>query len=179
MIVFDLDYTLWPFWVDTHVSPPFKGTPSGLIVSQLFIHLFVFSFLKNKKERNKKTRKPKNQKTPPHLLPTQPTNPLSSSRSQTPTAKNAVSTTTSPPSSTTSNTTKSSSQQQVAPAPHVSLVECWNYFTCQLTTTTKTHQHQHHQQHHQHHHPPQQSISSTTWKFTQEINEHIFGNCIK
>ena len=25
MLVFDLDYTLWPFWIDTHVTPPLKA----------------------------------------------------------------------------------------------------------------------------------------------------------
>ncbi|ENN75585.1 hypothetical protein YQE_07928, partial [Dendroctonus ponderosae] len=32
IIVFDLDYTLWPFWIDTHVSPPFKKQSSNRIV---------------------------------------------------------------------------------------------------------------------------------------------------
>ncbi|XP_005091247.1 magnesium-dependent phosphatase 1 [Aplysia californica] len=31
LIVFDLDYTLWPFWVDTHVSPPFKMGSNGKV----------------------------------------------------------------------------------------------------------------------------------------------------
>lgn len=30
MMVFDLDYTLWPFWVDTHVSPPLKAKEGGV-----------------------------------------------------------------------------------------------------------------------------------------------------
>ena len=30
MIVFDLDYTLWPFWCDTHITPPLKADKGGL-----------------------------------------------------------------------------------------------------------------------------------------------------
>ncbi|KAB7495282.1 Magnesium-dependent phosphatase 1 [Armadillidium nasatum] len=32
LIAFDLDYTLWPFWVDTHVDPPFRKDGSGDII---------------------------------------------------------------------------------------------------------------------------------------------------
>lgn len=33
LLVFDLDYTLWPFWVDTHVTPPFKRKGSDVVDS--------------------------------------------------------------------------------------------------------------------------------------------------
>lgn len=36
MLVFDLDYTLWPFWVDTHVSGPLKKTSDGLTVKDRY-----------------------------------------------------------------------------------------------------------------------------------------------
>jgi magnesium-dependent phosphatase 1 len=43
LFVFDLDYTLWPFWVDTHVSPPLKSVGSGIKVRDHYgesFHLF-------------------------------------------------------------------------------------------------------------------------------------------
>ncbi|XP_058790710.1 magnesium-dependent phosphatase 1-like [Phymastichus coffea] len=32
VVVFDLDYTLWPFWVDTHVTPPFRKGSNNKVV---------------------------------------------------------------------------------------------------------------------------------------------------
>jgi magnesium-dependent phosphatase 1 len=42
LIVFDLDYTLWPFWVDTHVTPPLKASAAHDSVKDKFGENFAF-----------------------------------------------------------------------------------------------------------------------------------------
>ncbi|XP_077503931.1 magnesium-dependent phosphatase 1-like isoform X2 [Amblyomma americanum] len=55
LIVFDLDYTLWPFYVDTHVSPPFKKE-KGKIVDRhgrkVDVYPDVPAMLQNLKSQN-------------------------------------------------------------------------------------------------------------------------------
>ncbi|OJJ49130.1 hypothetical protein ASPZODRAFT_150069 [Penicilliopsis zonata CBS 506.65] len=42
LIVFDLDYTLWPFWVDTHVSAPVKPKDNNSRVVDRWGESFAF-----------------------------------------------------------------------------------------------------------------------------------------
>jgi magnesium-dependent phosphatase 1 len=41
LIVFDLDYTLWPFWVDTHVSAPIKAKDNNSRCTDKYVYLFL------------------------------------------------------------------------------------------------------------------------------------------
>ena len=38
LIAFDLDYTLWPFWVDTHVSAPIKPRDNNSRCTDRYVH---------------------------------------------------------------------------------------------------------------------------------------------
>ena len=42
LIVFDLDYTLWPFWCDTHVTPPFKKDEECIILDRQNYHIKMY-----------------------------------------------------------------------------------------------------------------------------------------
>ncbi|EFQ36006.1 magnesium-dependent phosphatase-1 [Colletotrichum graminicola] len=42
LVVFDLDYTLWPFWVDTHVAPPLKANAAHAAVADRHGESFAF-----------------------------------------------------------------------------------------------------------------------------------------
>ncbi|XP_012668270.1 magnesium-dependent phosphatase 1 [Otolemur garnettii] len=42
LAVFDLDYTLWPFWVDTHVDPPFHKSSDGTVRDRRNKHVRLY-----------------------------------------------------------------------------------------------------------------------------------------
>ena len=44
LIAFDLDYTLWPFWVDTHVSAPIKPRDNNSRCTDRYSSLSPFAF---------------------------------------------------------------------------------------------------------------------------------------
>ena len=58
LIVFDLDYTLWPSWVDTHVHPPFFKDSHGRVLDKfktsMELYPSVIDILENVKQMNVK-----------------------------------------------------------------------------------------------------------------------------
>uniref|UniRef100_A0A1B6LNV1 Magnesium-dependent phosphatase-1 n=1 Tax=Graphocephala atropunctata TaxID=36148 RepID=A0A1B6LNV1_9HEMI len=43
LVVFDLDYTLWPYWVDTHIDLPIKKASDGTVVDRRGVKLKIFA----------------------------------------------------------------------------------------------------------------------------------------
>ncbi|ATY67369.1 magnesium dependent phosphatase [Cordyceps militaris] len=42
LMVFDLDYTLWPYWVDTHPTPPLKANAAHTAATDRYGESFAF-----------------------------------------------------------------------------------------------------------------------------------------
>ncbi|XP_051518737.1 magnesium-dependent phosphatase 1-like [Myxocyprinus asiaticus] len=42
LVVFDLDYTLWPFYVDSHFDPPFHKDDSGTVRDSRFAKVSIY-----------------------------------------------------------------------------------------------------------------------------------------
>ncbi|XP_051948070.1 magnesium-dependent phosphatase 1-like [Xyrauchen texanus] len=42
LVVFDLDYTLWPFYVDSHFDPPFHIDDSGTVWDSRFAEVSIY-----------------------------------------------------------------------------------------------------------------------------------------
>ena len=47
LVVFDLDYTLYPFWCDTHVSPPFHRNSNRILVDWYNFQIKTLKALKS------------------------------------------------------------------------------------------------------------------------------------
>jgi len=42
LVVFDLDYTCWPLWLDTHITPPVKPTADHVALTDRFGETYTF-----------------------------------------------------------------------------------------------------------------------------------------
>ncbi|XP_046673077.1 magnesium-dependent phosphatase 1-like isoform X4 [Homalodisca vitripennis] len=43
LVVFDLDYTLWPYWVDTHIDLPIRKTSDGTVCDRRGTKLKIYA----------------------------------------------------------------------------------------------------------------------------------------
>ncbi|XP_024081285.1 magnesium-dependent phosphatase 1-like isoform X2 [Cimex lectularius] len=51
LVVFDLDYTLWPFYSDVHVQPPFHNTSEGHVYDSKGVKVTVYAEVNRVLER--------------------------------------------------------------------------------------------------------------------------------